>query len=145
MKSITWDNPNKMRFESAFKTFNQQTNVITPGNCIANTQFSNYIRPWNKVDNYGYIGKPGQFLEFDLQYFHEVPLNIRRILFDRERHESYCLYEFFIHRKGHREIIGHVLTDYAGAYITHHVNYYYGQSYWKREDALQECMKYICA
>ena len=57
MKSRTWDNPNKMHFESDYKLFNKQTNVISRGNVIANTQYSTYIRPYSKIKNYGYVGK----------------------------------------------------------------------------------------
>lgn len=33
----------KMIIESGFKEFDKQTNLITSGNCISNTQYSNHI------------------------------------------------------------------------------------------------------
>lgn len=145
MKKATWDNPNKMHFESDFKLFNKQTNLITTGNAWCNTQYSSFVRPWNEVKNGGYTGKPGDFLKYDMQGFCNVPEHIRKNLFDKERKESYILYEFFVYQNGRREIIGHVLTDYNDRFIADNVNCNYGQSYFKRESAINECKKYICA
>ena len=145
MKMKSWDNPNKMHFDSAFTTFNKQTNLITTGNAYCNTQLSSYVRPYNEVKNGSYTGKRGEFLDFDLRPFRFVPEKISKILRDKGRKESYILYEFFIYRNDKREIIGYVLTDKNYRYITSSVNCGYGQSYYKRESALRECMEYICA
>ena len=145
MKRAAFDNPNKMHFESTFKTFNKQTNYIGTGNVYANTQTSSYIRAWNDTNNYGYIGKPGEFLKFDLKPFGNIPEKIRTILFDKERSESYILYNFHIWNNGHKENVCWILTDYNHNYISGCISCGYGQSYWKRESVFQECKEYVCA
>lgn len=145
MKKLEWDNPNKIHMDSGFKTFDQQTNVISTGNVSSNTQFSSFIRPYNEVKNYGYTGKPGDFLKYDMQWFEQIPTKMREIIYDKNRENSCILYEFFIHRNGKREVIGHVLTDGSYKHIASSVNCEYGQSYQKRESAINECKKYICA
>lgn len=146
LKKHEWDNPNKMHFESEFKLFNKQTNLISTGNVWATTQYSNYLRPWNEVDNYGYIGKPGQFVKYDMQFFTNVPERMRKIIFDTEREQLLILYEFKVYHDGEKEVIGHVLTtgERECKYIAHSVHCPYGCSYWKRESAIREAMKYIC-
>ena len=149
MKEKTFDTPNKMHFDSSFKSFDKQTNYIGTGNVWASTQFSSYIRPWNEVKNGGYIGNPGDFCKYDMQHFRNVPDNMRSIILDKNRTESVILYEFFFynnHRE--REVIGYVLTDKYYKYIEHYVDCYSGwwtKSYAKRKSAINECMKYICA
>lgn len=147
MKSITWDNPNKMHFESAFKTFNQQTNLISSGNVWANTQTSSYIRPWKEIKNGGYIGKPGDFLKYDLQFFPNLPSSFNQKLWDQNRKESYIVYHFHYYNKKHgrSETIGYVMCDYNNKLIAYEVYCDYKQNYCKRESAIQECIKYICA
>ena len=145
MKKAVFDTPNKMHFESEFKTFNRQTNYIGTGIIIANTQHSNYLRPWNEIKNYSYIGKPGDFCKYDFQGFREVPDRIKKIIFDKDRAHSVILYEFFIYINDTREIIGHVLTDDQYKYIAHSISCDWKQSYWKRVSAIGECMKYVCA
>lgn len=144
MKKVTWDNPNKMHMDSGFKLFDKQTNLISTGNVIANTQFSFFIRPYNEVKNGDYVGKPGDFLKFDLQYFKQIPDHIRKILEDRDREHSMILYQFQVFHGQQKEIIGHVLTDYDYRYITHSVSCPYGASFVKREAAIHAAMEYIC-
>lgn len=146
MKQMTWDNPNKMHFESEFKTFNKQTNLISTGNVLANTQMSSFIRAWNDVVNGSYIGKPGDFLKFDMKYFRRVPKCITDIIYDKAREKSVILYEFFIWKKNKREIIGHVLTDYNHNLLewTSYSPYSLAYSY-KWESAILEAIKYITA
>lgn len=146
MEKATWDNPNKMHIDSGFKLFDKQTTLITTGNVIAPTQTSWFIRPFDEVVNGGYIGKPGEFLEYDLKHFlNGVPEYMLKILRDKNRKESYILYKFFVTKDHETETIGYVLTDYNHNYITSHVTCPYGCNYWKREAALSEAMRYICA
>ena len=145
MKKHTWDNPNKMHFESAYKTFNEQTNLISTGNVIANTQFSSYIRPYNETECNGLTRPAGELLKFDLQYFRNIPERIINILWDKTRTESYILYQFSVYNKKYneRDIIGYVLTDYNDNLITYAVTCNYGSCYYKRESAILECIEYI--
>lgn len=144
MKKPEWDSPWKMHFESDFKTFNKQTSIISTGNVVAPTQYSSFIRPYSEVKNGAYIGKPGDFLRYDMQFFRNVPEYMQKILKDTSRKESYILYEFSVVIDGSREIIGHVLTDYnyhlAAPAAIHCA---YGKSWWKRASAVYECIKYI--
>ena len=149
MKRPTWDNPNKMHIDSGFKLFDKQTVLISHGNVWATTQYSNYIRPWNEVKNYSYIGQPGQFLKFDMQHFGQIPERMQKIIYDKERKSSVILYEFKVYHGNRKEIIGHVLTtgnlEKEGYnYIDHVVYCPYGCSYEKRSNAIHEAMQYIC-
>lgn len=147
MKKCTWDNPNKMHFDSAYKTFNRQTNVISTGNVIANTQLSGFIRPWNETECYGATRAPGHLCKYDLQYFRNIPANIERVLYDKNRTDSVILYQFRVWKEKERayEIIGYVLTDRNYKLIDSAVCCEYGCSFWKRASAIEECKKYICA
>ena len=144
MKEIVWDNPNKMHMDSGFKLFDKQTNVITTGNAICNTQMSSYIRPYSEVKNGGYIGKPGDFVKFDMQYFRDVPEHMLQIIYDKERKESVILYQFFVFHGDEKEIIGYVLTDNEHKYISSSTYCPYKGNWFKRNDAIIEACKYIC-
>ena len=43
MKKTQFKTPNKMLFESEFKTFNNAVDLITTGNVVSNVQYSSYI------------------------------------------------------------------------------------------------------
>ena len=144
LKEITWDNSNKMHMDSGFKLFDKQTNVISTGNVWANTQYSSFIRPYKEIVNGGYIGKEGDFLKFDMQYFQQVPEFMHRIIYDKDREKSVILYQFKVYHGEQKEIIGYVLTDYDHYLIGSLAFAPYGRSAWKREDAIYEAMKYIC-
>lgn len=48
IKKIEWLTPNKMKFESEFKTFNAAADLITTGAVISNVQFSEFLtKDWN--------------------------------------------------------------------------------------------------
>lgn len=147
MEKATWDNPNKMHIDSGFKTFDKQTTLITTGNVIAPTQTSWFIRPFNEVKNGYYEGKPGEFLEYDLKHFIDpIPHQMKEKLYDKNRTESYILYKFFVMNKKETDVIGYVLTDSHYNYIDHSVWISsYRCSVSKREAALREAMRYICA
>ena len=147
LKAHQWENPNKMRIESEFKLFNKQTTLITTGNVWGDTQYSNYIRPWKEVKNYSYIGRPGEFAKYDMQFFTNVPERMKKIIYDTEREKPLILYEFRVFHGGEKEVIGYVLTTgYEEGYkhVDHVVYCPYGCSFWKRESAICEAMKYIC-
>lgn len=147
LKEITWDNPNKMHMDSGYKLFDKQTNLISTGNVWANTQYSNYIRPWNEVDNYGYKGEPGQFLKFDMQFFGSIPNHLREIIYDKNREKSVILYEFKVYHGERKEIIGHILTtgyEDGYKYLGSAIYCPYGANYTKRSNAVWAAARYIC-
>lgn len=149
MKEVTWDNPNKMHFESAFVGFNKQVDLIATGNVLGNVQTSLYVRPYNNVKNGSYEGEPGQFMKFDLRMFEEagyrIPVNIRKILEDPSREQSYCLYNFHYWKGDQKEEIGWVLTDYNHKLVAKVPVLRYGTNASKRISALNECAAYVCA
>lgn len=122
----------KMLIDSDYKTFNKQTNLITNGNVISNTQYSNYIR----VD----------YIDYDLKYF-----NIDGFLseFIRNLTSNFTLYEFFIRGKNrNKNIIGH-LVEQDGKIIYNRVftktirDFNNVKIYEKKESALNLCKAII--
>lgn len=130
--------------ETGFKRFDRETNCISYGNIIANTIYGNYIRPYSKVKNYAYIGKPGEFMKYDMQHFKNIPYGMRRILEDENRKESYCLYELFTHPNGNREVFGYILHDRDRRLIDSQVVCYGNQTWYKRREALDYVIDLIC-
>lgn len=144
MKKIVWETPNKMHFESAYKTFNKQVNIISTGNVGSNTQLSFFIRPYKETECNGFTRKPGVLMEFDLRAFKNLPAAVKEIVCDKEREGSIILYEFRTWSKGRKDVFAYVITDYDYNYITSCVLLSHGQSYMKRNDALLKILPYIC-
>lgn len=139
MKKATWDNPNKMHFESPHKTFNRQTVSISPGNVIAPTQYSSYIRPYMETWCNGRTWEEGVLQKADLKYFSTIPSSIRREIEKLTHDEDSILYTFF-HRSGERLILdGIVLT--TRVYI--HVKTWFTNPTWKAHEAVCEARRYI--
>lgn len=135
----------KQIINSGYKLFDNQTNYIGTGNVIANTQISSFIRPYNEIENCGYIGKPGQFMNYDMQNFKRVSRSIEKIIYDKDRKESVILYEFCTWKDRQKNIIGYVLTDNKHNLIDYSVNNYYGSNWIEKKfAAIREAMKYIC-
>lgn len=147
MKKATWENPNKMHFESEYKTFNKQAEIITTGNVFANCQTSLYIRPYTATKNGSHTAKPGDFLRYDLDMFaqcgYQIPHHIRQILTDENRKESYILYNFHVWNGREKITIGWIVTDSKYNLIGKFPVYEYGKSYWKRYSAIEECARYV--
>ena len=134
MKKYEWINGNKMKFESGFKTFDKQTNYISKGAVISNTQYSSYIRG-------------NEFKFYDLELFHNLPNFIRDIL--NQINYQTILYEFshisyhedyYTGKSKHKIIDGYVLTTTDGHLISKWV---LGKTI-KSELAVNEAVKYIC-
>ena len=134
MKKYEWINGNKMKFESGFKTFDKQTNYISKGAVISNTQYSSYIRG-------------NEFKFYDLELFHNLPNFIRDILNQIDyqtilyefRHISYHE-DYYTGKSKHKIIDGYVLTTTDGHLISKWV---LGKTI-KSELAVNEAVKYIC-
>lgn len=102
-------NGNKMIVNSDFKEFNKQTNYISYGNIIANTMYSNYIRPWDETINpIGQRVEKGRLFNYDLQYFH-ISSELREFI--KSLNKKVVLYEIFIYRYGKKDIIGWLIED----------------------------------
>lgn len=109
-KAVYTKNGMKQIIDSGFKLFDKQTNCISYGNVIANTQYSSYIRPWKRVECNGHTFREGHLLNTDIQHFGPLPRRIRDLLYDPEREKSVILYEFFVHKEYVKDIIGWVVT-----------------------------------
>ncbi len=132
----------KQIINSDYKLFNKQTNCISYGNIIANTQYSSYIRPYGQTtcNNHNFL--EGELMKSDLKHFGNIPASIKDKLYAKDRKESYILYEFFVYRNGIKDIIGYVLTDKKHKLITYEVLESYN-NYNKRLSAILETLPYI--
>jgi hypothetical protein len=142
MKKTIWQTPNKMGFVSGHKTFDKQTNLITTGNVISNTQLSFYIRAYNTSRNP--VGTPvekGAMQEFDLRNFKNLPGYVSDAVRSLAKARDIILYEFH-HYSGSRKIVdGYVLT--TGANTGHKLlRVFYTGSGLSRK-AVDEAIKYI--
>ena len=60
----------RMLVDTGYKTFDKQTNDLTDGNAITNTQYSNYIRAYNQTTTpVGETVAEGTLQKYDLKYF----------------------------------------------------------------------------
>lgn len=153
MKRTTWDNPNKMHFESGYKLFDKQTNVISYGNVFANTQTSYFIRPHMEVECNGKEFRPGELLKADLRMlfgeylrgYKDIPFIMRREIEDVNRDKMLILYKFRVWKRGEERVIGWVLTDEDYNLVDYKAaNYYRDSSYWKRYYAVMEAARHVC-
>ena len=85
----------KMIIDSGFKEFDRQTNCISRGNAICNTQYSNCIRPYTEIECNGHTFPEGHLFNYDLQYFN-ISSAIRDMI--KKMGKMVCLYEFFIYK-----------------------------------------------
>ncbi len=145
-KPHNWDNPNKMHIESEFVTFNRQCELISTGNVFATCQVSSYVRPWGELDNYGYKMKPGEGLNYDMQFFEkEYGSAIRDIIYDPNRTESVILYQIRVWKKKEQEVIGYILTDKDYHLLAQKVCWKPGTSMNKPWSAMEEVKNYVVA
>lgn len=147
-KSVYSKDGKKQIINSGWKLFDNQTNCITSGQCVANTQFSMCIRPWKETECNGFQNPEGHLLDFDLKPFrtYRIPKSIKQILTDKEREQSVILYMFYTTSKeGRTEPFCWVVTDYDYKLIKYSIVYGYKQNYWKRYNAAQEAISYITA
>ena len=143
MKKATFNKSGmKQIINSDYKLFNKQTNCISYGNVIANTQYSSFIRPYSQTTCNNNNFSEGELMKSDLKYFRNIPASIKDKLYAKDRKESYILYEFFVYRNGNKDIIGYVLTDNNHNLITYEVLKSYN-NYNKRHSAILETLPYI--
>lgn len=141
----------KQLVDTGWRTFDRQTNCISTGNVVANTQLSLYIRPYRETECNGHTFQPGELLRADLKAFeYRPPDDIMVILFDKDRKDSVILYMFST-----SELVGNivgrsmrvpflwVVTDHEHRLIRcHHVRRC-GVQMHKRYNAADEILKYI--
>lgn len=142
-KLYKWSkNGMKMLINTDFQLFNKQTNYISNGQVIANTQYSRYIRPYNETECNGCKFQEGELHYADLEYF-TIPTKLRDLL--RKQTVSVILYEFKIYRNSHKDVVGHLVirngeTIYKKIYDNYWLNSLQIQ---KRANVLDYCEKII--
>lgn len=142
MKKIVWANPNKMKFASPHQTFNRQTNCISTGNVIANTQYSNYIRPYHETECNGHQSPPGHLQNWDLTkniVANTLPHQLREEIRELTREKGGIVYNFH-HWHGDRRINdGIVLTTKEHDLV----KVWYLNQNWRAREAVSEALKYV--
>lgn len=94
----------RMILSTNFKEFNKQTNYISDGNVIANTQYSNIIRPYNETECNGIKFPKGHLFEHDLQFFN-IDYHMKKYI--EKLDQKVTLYEFYIYKKNkEKDIVG---------------------------------------
>ncbi len=144
MKKHTWDNPNKMHFESPHKTFSRQCRYITTGNQMGDVVYSNYIRPYGETECNGFTNPPGHLQDWDLTkniVADTLPYHICEEIRKLTHDNGGIIYNFH-HWNGDRRIDdGFVLT-------TRHddcklIKVWYVNRDWRAQAAVDEAVKYI--
>lgn len=140
MKKIKWLNPNKMKFDSLHKTFNNQCTCISTGNQIGDVVISSYVRAFNETECNGRINEKGHLQNFDLNegmlanFAHYVKDWIRKYVIN----ESVIAYEFHHYNRNNKIIDGYVITD-----TKHKLLKVWYEGTYKNQDAVDEAIKYI--
>ena len=94
----------RVTLDTKLKTFNTQTNLITIGNVIADTQYSNYIRPYNEIECNNKIYNKGELRDYDLQFF-TLNEKVRNYVLKHTETESGILYQFHFYNVRKEKII----------------------------------------
>ena len=97
----------RMLVDTGYRRFDKQTNYISYGNVITNTQYSMYIRDKFETECNGSNYETGELRNFDLEYFTKYLDNNMKEFFN-QFFSSCCLYEFSVYNKNNnqREVIG---------------------------------------
>lgn len=101
----------RMILDTKLKTFNTQTNLITIGNVIADTQYSNYIRPYNEIECNKKMYNKGELRDYDLQFF-TLNEKVRNYVLKHTENEDGILYQFhFYNARKEKVIIGWIFEQ----------------------------------
>ena len=134
---------------TGWKEFDRQTNCITTGNAVCNTQMSTYIRPFSETECNGHVFRPGELMAFDLKPYvkYGIPEAVLSLLEFKGRKDSLILYMFFTTPKGQTEpepFLWVLTTKEPHPRLKiSRVIYHFGQRYTKRFKAEEEILKYI--
>lgn len=142
----TWSkNGMKMIINTDFKKFNRQTNLIAKGCVASNTQYSNYITPYEETNLHGKIVEKGELQNYDLKFF-TITDELRELI--KSQNEGVMLYEFRFYENGEKQIIGHILIKgdkvlYKKLFKDWHYYYFKPLQIDKRQNVLDYCEKII--
>lgn len=141
MKKKTWDNPNKMHFESLHKTFNRHAKCINTGNVIGGEQLSGCIRAYNETECNNNLFPPGHLQNYDLNWLNKhLPVSLKDWIKKQDKNQKLIGYTFFYWKGKKRIFIGWVITDSE----YNHLITEYARNTEKAVSAIEECKKYIC-
>ena len=144
-KAIYSKNGMKQLISSGWKLFDKQTNCISTGNVISNTQFSSFIRPWNETECNGYTFSEGHLMNCDLEPFrkYRIPKQFLNLLEEKSRQDGVILYMFFVYKNGVLCPFSWVVTSSDDKLIKKAVVCSYNENKMKRFNALYEILNYI--
>lgn len=117
-KKHEWRNPNRMLFESGYRTFDRTVNYISDGNVVSNVQLSTLVRKVSDLNNYPRGIKPGECRAYDLGHFRYrpggIPDCIRKYI-DARPEEEFWLYcwHFPGRQSEYGESVAWILTNKA--------------------------------
>lgn len=144
MKNKEWINGNKMKFESGFKAFDKQTQVISTGNVVARTQLSGFVRPKSETECNGFVRDEGVLQKYDLEQgflSSLLPYRLKGDVAKLADENGGCIAYLFFYKKasGQKEFIGLVITskDY------NHLKTFYLTNSNKHFAAVEEAKLYI--
>lgn len=143
MKKIKWVNGNKMLFESGHKQFDRQTNLISTGNIIANTQRGGFIRPRKCTECNGLTRPEGHLREFDLRGWDRMPREIKDKVLELTEDDSVILYRFH-HYNNNGWMVTHGWVITTADYNNYKLLYskVTGPTY-KSHYVIEEAIKYV--
>jgi len=145
-KKKEWVTPNRMRFDSGYRTFDRQVDYISDGNVISNVQHSSIIRPYS--DTNGGVCAKGSCRRFDIDnmsHTRHIPFTIQEWL-AKHPEEKVWLYNFHFRNTNAKtgDSVGWVLTDYEHkkVILSAHCSGW-GENALKRKAVLDEAVKYV--
>lgn len=140
MKKKEWINSNRMKFESGFKAFDKQTQVISTGNVFSRTQLSCFVRPKSETECNGFVRDEGVLQKYDLEQSF-LPHRYKNDVAKLADENGGCIAYLFFYKKasGKKEYIGLVITskDYK------HLETFYLTNSNKHFAAVDEAKLYI--
>ncbi len=144
MKKIEWLTPNKIKFESPHKVFNQQCKLISTGNIISDTQIGFFIRPYHDLYCNGVMFETGHLQRTDLLSFDNLPSKVREYIREKGERQTLILYEFrhWYKDKNRRDVKvlhGYVITSYHHE----HIATFRTNTLWKSQEILKEAIQYV--
>lgn len=145
MKKVEWRTPNRMKIDTGHKTFDRQCDCLMTGNVIGNTQYSNFIRPYNETECNGFTNPKGYLQEFDLKHFTSCPRYVIAFVKEAALDKSVILYEIrhWIKEPGkeHRKYVhGYIVTDGKSDELL--ATFTTGRTH-KSHAIIRECVKYL--
>lgn len=117
-KKHKWRSPNRMLFESGYRTFDRAVDYVSDGNVISNVQLSTFVRKVSDLNGWPQGIKPGECRAHDLGHFRYrpggIPDRIREYV-DARPEKEFWLYCWHLPNRGSRtgESVAWLLTNKA--------------------------------